>query len=294
MAPERLILSSSYPSVYRLYLYVRTPSDLHHLCLTSSSFVIPLDPLPHKCIIVLNTVAVRFIYSLTDLDDQRLSLGPVKASWLRYGCYEDLDADPAYLNRRQFLLVGLRSEIGFLRSVLSVSCNRCCTLTLNPLSIFDSPNRLLYGLTPHFMFTPSTVTIRLFICLVTVGFVLTNEFSRTGVHGTSLFFQDTLVEFPSPLSNQANIHSSSSSSLSHKYATVSPVFSLNNIFSGTVEIHLVSRSIIVSIEVDLGYLMDCMAKSSFSMSIAKAWIFTEQSGISNTLGSTMQDTALAL
>ncbi|WZY77331.1 hypothetical protein YC2023_023715 [Brassica napus] len=268
MAPVRLILSSSYPSVYRLYLYVRTPSDLHHLCLTSSSFVIPLDPLPHKCIIVLNTVAVRFIYSLTDLDDQRLSLGPVKASWLRYGCYEDLDADPAYLNRRQFLLVGLRSEIGFLRT--APGCNRCCTLTLNPLSIFDSPNRLLYAL------------------------VLTNEFSRTGVHGTSLFFQDTLVEFPSPLSNQANIHSSSSSSLSHKYATVSPVFSLNNIFSGTVEIHLVSRSIIVSIEVDLGYLMDCMAKSSFSMSIAKAWIFTEQSGISNTLGSTMQDTALAL
>lgn len=35
-----------------------------------------------------------------------------------------------------------------------------------------------------------------------------------------LFFQDTLVEFPSLLSNQASIHSSSSSSLSHKYATV--------------------------------------------------------------------------
>ncbi|WZZ34242.1 hypothetical protein YC2023_017643 [Brassica napus] len=157
---------------------------------------------------------------ITDLDDQRLSLGPVKASWLRYDCYEDLDADPTYLNRRQFLLVAPRSEIGFLKSVLSVSCNRCCTLTLNPLSISDSPNRLLYGLTPHFMFTPTTVTMRLFICLVIVAFVLTNEFSRTGVHGTSLFFQDTLVEFPSPLSNQASINSSSSYSLSHKYATV--------------------------------------------------------------------------
>ncbi|KAG2282207.1 hypothetical protein Bca52824_053427 [Brassica carinata] len=30
--------------------------------------------------------------------------------------------------------------------------------------------------------------------------------------------------------------------------------------------------------------MDCMAKSSFSMSIAKAWIFTGQSGSSNTRG----------
>ncbi|KAH0938739.1 hypothetical protein HID58_006200, partial [Brassica napus] len=142
---------------------------------------------------------------------------------------------------------------------------------LNPLSIFDSPNRLLYGLTPHFMFTPLTVTMRLFICLVTVAFVLTNEFSKTGVHGTSLFFQDTLVEFPSRLSNQANIHSSSSSSLSHKYATVSPVFSLNNMFSGTVEIHLVSRSIIVSIEVDLVNLeLSTLKKFSDNSTLVRA------------------------
>lgn len=162
-----------------------------------------------------------------------------------------------------------------------MSCNRCCSLTLNPLSISDSPNRLLYGLTPHFMFTPSTVTMRLFICLVIVAFVLTNEFSGTGVHGTSLFFQDTLVEFPSPLSNQASIHSSSSSSLSHKYATVFLVEQcvLQHIWNSPSlpEYHH-------QYWIDLGYLMDCMAKSSFSMSIAKAWIFTGQSGSSNTQG----------
>ncbi|CAN6820170.1 unnamed protein product, partial [Brassica oleracea] len=59
--------------------------------------------------------------------------------------------------------------------------------------------------------------------------------------------------------------------------------------SGTVEIHLVSRIIIVSITVVLAYLMDCIAKSSFSRSIAKAFIFTGQSGTSNTRGSTRQD-----
>lgn len=102
--------------------------------------------------------------------------------------------------------------------------------------------------------------------------------SRTGVQGEFIFDQDTLVEF----SNQDSIHSSSSSSRSRTYATVSRSFLLNNMISGIVEIHLVSRIIIVSITVVLAYLMDCIAKSSFSRSIAKAFIFTGQSGTSNT------------
>ncbi|WZZ68331.1 hypothetical protein YC2023_079701 [Brassica napus] len=65
--------------------------------------------------------------------------------------------------------------------------------------------------------------------------------SRTGVQGEFIFDQDTLVEF----SNQDSIHSSSSSSRSRTYATVSRSFLLNNMISGIVEIHLVSRIIIV-------------------------------------------------
>ncbi|CAN6913826.1 unnamed protein product [Brassica oleracea] len=64
--------------------------------------------------------------------------------------------------------------------------------------------------------------------------------------------------------------------------------------SGIVEIHLVSRIIIVSVTVVLAYLMDCIAKSSFSRSIAKAFIFTGQSGTSNTRGSTRQDSVSSL
>ncbi|CAG7868945.1 unnamed protein product [Brassica rapa] len=105
--------------------------------------------------------------------------------------------------------------------------------------------------------------------------------SRTGVQGEFLYDQDTLVE----LSNQDSIHSSSLSSLSRTYATVSRSSLLNNMISGTVEIHLVSRIIIVSITAGLAYLMDCIAKSNFSRSIAKALIFTRQ----YIRGSTRQD-----
>ncbi|KAH0891685.1 hypothetical protein HID58_054114 [Brassica napus] len=104
--------------------------------------------------------------------------------------------------------------------------------------------------------------------------------SRTGVQGEFIFDQDTIVEF----SNQDNIHSSSSSSRSRTLT----IF-LAEQYDLIVEIHLVSRIIIVSITVVLAYLMDCIAKSSFSRSIAKAFIFTGQSGTSNTRGSTRQD-----
>ncbi|KAG2279447.1 hypothetical protein Bca52824_050667 [Brassica carinata] len=114
--------------------------------------------------------------------------------------------------------------------------------------------------------------------------------SRTGVQGRFIFHQDTLVEF----SNQDSIHSSSSSSRSRTYATVSRSFLLNNMISGIVEIQLVSRIIIVSITVVLAYLMDCIAKSSFSRSIAKTFIFTGQSGTSNTRGSTRQDSVSSM
>ncbi|CAH8389831.1 unnamed protein product [Eruca vesicaria subsp. sativa] len=131
----------------------------------------------------------------------------------------------------------------------------------------------------HFSTKPRTVTENL-VFMESTSYAHSNECSRTKTQGKFLSHQGTLVDFPSPLSNQDSIHRSSSSSLSRAYATVSLSFLLYNMISGPVEIHLVSRIIIINIE----------AVFSFSRSIAKAWIFTGQSGTSKTRGSTTHDT----
>ncbi|CAN6847697.1 unnamed protein product [Brassica oleracea] len=82
----------------------------------------------------------------------------------------------------------------------------------------------------HLSTKPRTVTMSLVYMEIT-SVVHSSECSRTGVHGT--------------------------------VSTASPSVSSNNMFSGTVEIHLVSRFIIVGIRADLVCLMNCIAKSSF-------------------------------
>ena len=74
------------------------------------------------------------------------------------------------------------------------------------------------------------------------SFVHSSECSRTGVHGT--------------------------------ISTASQFVSSNNMFSGTVEIHLVSRFIIVDIRANLVCLMDCITKSSFSVGLSLVLVFT--------------------
>ncbi|CAN6912753.1 unnamed protein product [Brassica oleracea] len=75
------------------------------------------------------------------------------------------------------------------------------------------------------------------------SFVHSSECSRTGVHGT--------------------------------ISTASQFVSSNNMFSGTVEIHLVSRFIIVDIRANLVCLMDCITKSSFSVGLSLMLVYLQ-------------------
>uniref|UniRef100_M4CLC3 Uncharacterized protein n=1 Tax=Brassica campestris TaxID=3711 RepID=M4CLC3_BRACM len=93
----------------------------------------------------------------------------------------------------------------------------------------------------HLSTKPRTVTMSLVYMEIT-SVVHSSECSRTGVHGT--------------------------------VSTASPSVSSNNMFSGKVEIHLVSRFIIVGIRADLVCLMDCIAKSSFSVGLSSVLVFT--------------------
>ena len=93
----------------------------------------------------------------------------------------------------------------------------------------------------HLSTKPRTVTMSLVYMEIT-SVVHSSECSRTGVHGT--------------------------------VSTASPSVSSNNMFSGKVEIHLVSRFIIVGIRADLVCLMDYIAKSSFSVGLSSVLVFT--------------------
>lgn len=57
-------------------------------------------------------------------------------------------------------------------------------------------------MTPHFKFTPKTVTMRLF-CSLIASLAPTDELSRTGVYGSTFINQVTLMELTSPLCDQA-------------------------------------------------------------------------------------------
>ena len=93
----------------------------------------------------------------------------------------------------------------------------------------------------HLSTKPRTVTMSLVYMEIT-SFVHSSECSRTGVHGT--------------------------------ISAALPFVSSNNMFSGTVEIHLVFRFIIVGIRANLVCLLDCITKSSFSVGLSSVLVFT--------------------
>ncbi|CAF1919453.1 unnamed protein product [Brassica oleracea var. botrytis] len=93
----------------------------------------------------------------------------------------------------------------------------------------------------HLSTKPRTVTMSLVYMEITYV-VHSSECSRTDVHGT--------------------------------VSTTSPSVSSNNMFSGTVEIHLVSRFIIVGIRANLVCLMNCIAKPSFPVGLSSVLVFT--------------------